>query len=71
VPFWRRVVVSEGRRSTECVDCMRLPPGWMTVMDTWLVAADIVVDGIKSDLDATESMNAVVGKLGGLAQPGL
>jgi hypothetical protein len=39
-------------------------------MDAWLVAADVVVDGIASDLDAAESMNAVVGKLGGLAQPG-
>ncbi len=50
---------------------MRLPPGWMTVMDAWLVAANIVVDGIMSNLDATESINAVVDKLGELAQPGL
>ena len=49
---------------------MRLPPGWMTVMDAWLVAADVVVDGITSNLDAAESMNAVVDKSGGLAQPG-
>jgi hypothetical protein len=42
----------------------------MTVTDTWLVAAGVVVDGITSDLDAAESMNAVVDKLGGLAQPG-
>ncbi len=49
---------------------MRLPPCWMMVMDAWLVAADVVVDGIMSDLDAAESMNAVVDKLGGLAQPG-
>ncbi len=49
---------------------MRLPPDWMTVLDAWLVAADIVVDGITSDLDAAESMNAVVDKSGVLAQPG-
>jgi hypothetical protein len=49
---------------------MRLLPGWMTVMDVWLVAADVVVDGIMSNLDAAESMNAVVDKSGGLAQPG-
>ncbi len=49
---------------------MRLPPDWMTVLDAWLVAADIVVDGITSNLDAAESMNAVVDKSGGLAQPG-
>jgi hypothetical protein len=42
----------------------------MTVMDAWLVAADVVVDGITSDLDAAESMNAVVDKSGGLVQPG-
>jgi hypothetical protein len=52
------------------MDRMQSPPGWMTVMDAWLVAADIVVDGITSNLDAAESMNAVVDKLGELAQPG-
>jgi hypothetical protein len=49
---------------------MQSPLGWMTVMDAWLVAADVVVDGITSVLDAAESMNAVVDKSGGLAQPG-
>jgi hypothetical protein len=50
---------------------MQSPPGWMRVMDAWLVAADIVVDGITSNFDAAESMNAVVDKSGGLTQPGL
>ncbi len=49
---------------------MQLPPGWVTVMDAWLVAADVVVDGITSYLDAAESMNAVVDKTGESAQPG-
>ncbi len=49
---------------------MRLPPGWMTVMDAWLVAADVVVDGITSNSDTAELMNAVVDKSGGSAQPG-
>ncbi len=37
-------------------------------MDAWLVAADVVADGITSNLEAAESMNTVVDKLGGLAQ---
>jgi hypothetical protein len=37
-------------------------PGWL-LLTLWF-------DGIMSDLDAAESMNAVVDKLGGLAQPG-
>jgi hypothetical protein len=35
-----------------------------------LVAADVLVDGITSDLEAAVSIKAVVDKLGGLEQPG-
>jgi hypothetical protein len=61
--FWRR-------RSTAWVDCMLSPLGWITVMDALLVAADVLVDGITSDLEAVVSIKAVVDKLGGLEQPG-
>jgi hypothetical protein len=49
---------------------MHSPLGWITVMDALLVAADILVDGITSDLEAAVSITAVVDKLGVLKQPG-
>jgi hypothetical protein len=42
------------------VDRICLPLGWMTVMDDLLVACDVVADGMTSDLEAAESMNAVL-----------
>jgi hypothetical protein len=48
---------------------MQLPLGWITVMDALLVAADVLVDGITSVLEAAVSIKAVVDKSGGLEQP--
>jgi hypothetical protein len=45
---------------------MRSPLGWITVMAALLVAADVLVDSIISDLEAAVSIKAVVDKLGGL-----
>jgi hypothetical protein len=45
--------------------------GWITVMKALLVAADVLVDNNTSDLEAVESIKAVVDKLGGLEEPGL
>jgi hypothetical protein len=52
------------------VDSILSPLGWITVIDALLVAGDVLVDGITSDLEAAVSINAVVDKLGGLEQPG-
>ena len=56
------ILASRGRlprsRSTVCVECIRLPLGWTTVMDDLLVVCDVVADGMTSDLEAAESMNA-------------
>jgi hypothetical protein len=49
---------------------MRSLLSWITVMDALLVVADILVDGITSDLEAAVSLKAVVDKLGGLVQLG-
>jgi hypothetical protein len=43
---------------------------WITVMDALLVAADILVDDITSDLEAAVSIKVAVDKFGGLEQPG-
>ena len=52
------------------VERICLPLGWTTVMDDLLVSCDVVADGMTSDLEAAESMNAVLCKSGGLVQPG-
>ncbi len=39
-------------------------------MDALLVAADILVDDITSDLEAAVSIKVAVDKFGGLEQPG-
>ncbi len=52
-----------------CVDRIRSPLGWTTVMEDLLVVCDVVADGMTSNLEAAESMNAVFCKLGGLVQP--
>jgi hypothetical protein len=49
---------------------MRSVLGWTTVMDAFLVVADVLVDSITSDLEAAVSIKAVVDKLGGLEQLG-
>ncbi len=49
---------------------MLSPLGWITVMDALLVAADVLVEGITSDLEAAVSIKAAVDKSGGLEQPG-
>jgi hypothetical protein len=51
------------------VDRIRSPLGWTTVMDALLVVCDVVADGMTSDLEAAESMKAVLCKSGGLVQP--
>jgi hypothetical protein len=57
------------RRSTVWVVLILSPPGWMTVMDSRLVAGEVCVDGVTRDLEAAVSIKAVEDKLGGLAQP--
>jgi hypothetical protein len=57
------------RRSTACVVLILSPPGWMTVMDSWLVAGEVCVDGVTRDLEAAVSIKAVEDNSGGLAQP--
>ena len=57
------------RRSTACVECILAPPGWMTVMVSVLVASEVFVVGVTKFLEAAVSMNAVVVRSGGLAQP--
>jgi hypothetical protein len=47
---------------------MLSPLGWIAVIDAVLVATDILVDGIISDLEAAVSIKAVVNKTGGLEQ---
>ncbi len=61
--FWRR-------RSMVCVERMRLPLSWMMVIKFLLVAADFFVVVVTRDLEAAVSINAVLVKLVGLAQPG-
>jgi hypothetical protein len=56
------------RRSTVWVVLMLSPPGWMTVMDSRLVAGEVHVDGVTRDLEAAVLINAAEDKLGGLAQ---
>jgi hypothetical protein len=41
----------------------------MTVMDSWLVAGEVCVDGVTRDLEAAVSIKAVEDKSGGFAQP--
>jgi hypothetical protein len=56
---------------TVCVERMRLPLGWMMVIKFVLVVADVFILGATRDLEAAVSINAVLEKLVGLAQPGL
>ncbi len=79
----RRLFVSPGRewairalagnllrsRLTACVECILPPPGWMTVMVLMLVAVEVCVVGVTKCLEAAVSINAVVVRSGGLAQP--
>jgi hypothetical protein len=57
------------RRSTAWVVLILPPPGWMTVLDSRLVAGEIRVNGVTRDLEAAVLIKAVEDKLGGLAQP--
>ncbi len=57
------------RRSTAWVDLILSPPGWMTVIDSRLVAGEVCVDGVTGDLEAAVLIKAVEDKSGGLAQP--
>jgi hypothetical protein len=57
------------RRSTVWVVLIMSPPGWMTVMDSRLVAGEVHVDGVTRDLEAAVLIKAVEDKLGGLVQP--
>ena len=57
------------RRSVAWGVLILSPPGWMTVMDSRLVAGEVCVDGVTRDLEAAVSIKAVEDKLGGLAQP--
>ena len=43
--------------------------GWGKGMDALFGGGDVVADGVTSELDAAESMKAVLCKSGGLAQP--
>ncbi len=52
------------RRSTAWVDLILSPPGWMTVMDSRLVAGEVCVDGVTGDLEAAVSIKAAEDKLG-------
>ncbi len=56
------------RRLTAYVVLILSPPGWMTVMDSWLVAGEVCVDGVTRDLEAAVLIKAVEDKLGGLAK---
>jgi hypothetical protein len=57
------------RRSTTCVVCILSPPGWMTVIRSELVVAEVLVVGVTKCLEAAVSINAVEDKSGGLVQP--
>ncbi len=57
------------RRLTAWVVLMLSPPGWMTVMDSRLVAGEVFVDGVTRNLEAAVSIKALKDKSGGLAQP--
>ena len=56
--FWRR-------KSTVCLVRMRSPLGHVE-----LVGRDVVMKGMMSNFEAAVSMNVVVDRSGGLAQPG-
>jgi hypothetical protein len=56
------------RRSTAWVVLILSPLGFMTVMDSRLVAGEVCVDGVTRDLKAAETIKDVEDKLGGLAQ---
>jgi hypothetical protein len=69
----RRLLVRQGRlwvmqafggslrswRSTAWVILILSPPGWMTVMDSRLVAGEVCVDGVTRDLEAAVLIKAV------------
>ncbi len=57
------------RRSTAWVVLILSPPGWMTVMDSRLVAGEVCVDGVTRDLEAAVLRKAVENKVGGLVPP--
>ncbi len=57
------------RRSTACVVLILSPPGWMTVMDSRLMAGEVCIDEMTRDLEAAVLIKAVEDKSGGLAQP--
>jgi hypothetical protein len=57
------------RRLTACAVFILSPPGWMTVMDSWLVAGEVHVDGVTRGLEAAVLIKAVEDKSGGLVQP--
>jgi hypothetical protein len=46
----------QSKRSTVWVVLILSPPGWMTVMDSRLVAGEVCVDGVTRDLEAAELM---------------
>ena len=50
------------------MECILLPPGWMTMMHSELVACDVSVIGVTKCLKAAVLINAVVLRSGGLAQ---
>ena len=51
------------------MECILLPLGWVTVMVLVLVASEVCVIGVTKFLEAAVSINAVVVRSGGLAQP--
>jgi hypothetical protein len=57
------------RRSTACVVRILSLPGWMTVIRSELVVAEVRVVGVTKCLEAAVSINAVEDKSGGLVQP--
>jgi hypothetical protein len=59
------------RRSTALVVLIFSPPGWMTVMDSRMVAGEVYVNGVTKDLEAAVSIKAVEDKFGGFVQPEL
>ncbi len=61
----------QSRRSNAWVFLIFSPPGWMTLMDSRLVAGEVCVDGVTRDLEAAVSIKTVEDYLGGLAQPEL
>ncbi len=57
------------RRSTAWVVLIFSPLGWMTVMDSRLVAGEVHVEGVTKNLEAAVLKKAVEDKSRGLAQP--